>query len=115
MYCRPELEDLALVGRASADPLGRFAQNADAGEATAEYGEQVIEAMIEPVGDVVDEVGVGPSDVPFLAFDDVEPAWVAVDAQRASWVSYGDEPTRARNGQGRPLHIPSGASCSKRH
>jgi creatinine amidohydrolase len=87
MYCRPELVDIARVDRAPRDPLGRFAQNPDAHEATSEYGEQIIEAMIERVGELVDEAGVGPSDPPFLSFDDMEPAWAAVEAQRGSWIS----------------------------
>ena len=45
--------------------------------------------MIQRVGGLVDEAGVGPADLPFLSFDDVEPAWTAVQTQRASWVSYG--------------------------
>jgi hypothetical protein len=34
------------LDRVSSDPLGRFAQDPDAHEATAEYGEQVIEAQV---------------------------------------------------------------------
>ena len=89
MYCRPELVDLERVGRVANDPLGRFAQNPDAHEATAEYGEQIIEASIARVGELVGQAGVGPIDLPFLSFDDMEPAWAAIEAQRAHWVSYG--------------------------
>jgi creatinine amidohydrolase len=89
MYCRPELVDLTRVHRASQDPLGRFAQNPDAHEATAEYGEQIITAMIDRVGELVDATDTGPSDLPFLPFDAMETAWTALLAQRASWVSYG--------------------------
>jgi hypothetical protein len=45
--------------------------------------------MIKRVGELVAGAGAGPSHLPFLSFDDVEPAWAAVDAQRASWDSYG--------------------------
>ncbi len=89
MYCRPELVDLTRASRANHDPLGRFAQNPDAHEATREYGEQIIEAMIERVGQLVDQADTGPADLPFLTFDDREPAWAAVEAQRSQWVSYG--------------------------
>jgi creatinine amidohydrolase len=89
LHIRPDLVDLARLDRASHDPLGRFAQGPDAHEATAEYGRQVIEAMITRVGELVDQAGAGPSDLPFLSFDDTEPAWEAVAAQRGSWVSYG--------------------------
>ena len=89
LYIRPDLVDLTRVDRVSSDPLGRFAQNPDADEATAEYGEQVIETQIGRIGELVDEADLGPPDLPFLAFDDVEPAWAEVERQRPSWVSYG--------------------------
>ena len=77
------------LDRVSHDPLGRFAQNPDAHEATAEYGKQVIEAQIDRVRELADQAGTGPPDLPFLSFDDVEPAWAAVQDRRPSWVSYG--------------------------
>jgi creatinine amidohydrolase len=89
LYIRPDLVDLTRLDRVSSDPLGRFAQNPDAHEATAEYGRQVIEAQIDQVGQLAGQAGAGPADLPFLSFDDVEPAWAAVQAQQASWVSYG--------------------------
>jgi hypothetical protein len=49
----------------------------------------VIEAMIDRVGELADQAGVGSPDLPFLSFDDVEPAWAAVQDRRKSWVSYG--------------------------
>lgn len=89
LYIRPDLVDMARLDRVSSDPLGRFAQNPDAHEATAEYGRQVIETMIDRVGELADQAGEGPPDLPFLSFDDVEPAWAAVQERRPSWVSYG--------------------------
>lgn len=92
LYCRPELVDMARVERAAGDPLGRFAQNPDAAEATAEHGREIIEAMIERVGELVAEAGIGPSELPHVGFDDAEAIWAAVNAQRSSWVSYGAVP-----------------------
>lgn len=69
--------------------LGRFAQNPDAHEATAEYGEQIVETQIAQIGKLADQAGLGAPDLPTLTFDDVEPAWAAVERQRPSWVSYG--------------------------
>ena len=89
LYIRPDLVDLTRLDRVSSDPLGRFAQNPDAHEATAEYGRQVIETMIDRVSELADQAGEGPADLPFLSFDDVEPAWAAVQERRPSWVSYG--------------------------
>ena len=50
MHCFPELVDLDRLDRAADHPLGRFAQGEDADEATAEYGEVLIETMIARVG-----------------------------------------------------------------
>jgi creatinine amidohydrolase len=89
LHIRPDLVDMSRLGRVATDPLGRFAQNPDAGEATAEYGEQIIEAQIAKIGELADQTGLGAADQPFLTFDDVEPAWEAVERERSSWVSYG--------------------------
>jgi creatinine amidohydrolase len=89
LYIRPDLVDMSRLGRVADDPLGRFAQNPDAAEASADYGKQIIEFTIERIGELLDEAGTGPAEIPFLSFEDVEPAWAAVERQRASWVSYG--------------------------
>lgn len=49
----------------------------------------MIEAQIDRVGELADPAGAGPPDLPFLSFDEVEPAWAAVEDRRSSWVSYG--------------------------
>jgi creatinine amidohydrolase len=88
-YCRPELVELGRVPRAASHPVGRFAQGPDAGEASAEYGKLIIEAMIDRVGELVAAADPPVADVPFLSFADVEPAWDAVLAEQAEWVSLG--------------------------
>jgi creatinine amidohydrolase len=72
LHCRPELVDL---DRATTDPLGRFAQGLAAAESTPDYGELVIEAMIDRVGALVHAAEPAPAVLPFLSFADVEPAW----------------------------------------
>ena len=89
LHIRPDLVDMSRLDRVSSDPLGRFAQNPDAHEATAQYGEQIIETQIARIGELVDEAGLGAPGLPTLTFDDVEPAWAAVERQRPAWVSYG--------------------------
>ncbi|MDX6299450.1 MAG: creatinine amidohydrolase [Nocardioidaceae bacterium] len=89
LYIRPDLVDMTRLGRVADDPLGRFAQNPDAHEATAEYGKQVVETQIDRIGELVEQAGLGPAELPFLSFDAVEPAWVAIERQRSSWVSFG--------------------------
>ena len=89
LHIRPDLVDMTRLGRVATDPLGRFAQNPDASEATAEYGERIIEAQIAKIAELADKAGLGAADQPFLSFDDVEPAWEAVERERSSWVSYG--------------------------
>jgi len=89
MHCFPELVDLDRLDRAADHPLGRFAQGEDADEATAEYGEVLIETMIARVGELADAQLPAVGEPPFLTFADLEPAWAAVLAQRPEWVSYG--------------------------
>ena len=89
LYIRPDLVDMTRLDRVSSDPLGRFAQNPDADEATGTTAGRVIEAMIDRIGELAGQAGAGPPDLPFLSFDDVEPAWAAVQDRRQSWVSYG--------------------------
>jgi creatinine amidohydrolase len=89
LYCRPELVDLDRVPRASSHSWGRFAQGADAGDASREYGRLVMEAMIDRVGELIAAASQHPTGIPFLSFADVEPAWEAINAQRPAWVSLG--------------------------
>jgi creatinine amidohydrolase len=89
MYCRPELVDLSRVPRSAHHRVGRFAQGPDAGEASAEYGKLIIEAMIDRVGELVATADPPVAEVPFLSFADVEPAWDAVSAVQGDWVSLG--------------------------
>lgn len=89
LHIRPDLVDLDRVGRTHTSPLGRFAQNPDAAEATADHGKEIMEAALVAIEQLVADAGVGPFDPPWLAFDDVEPAWKNVLKQRRHWVSYG--------------------------
>jgi creatinine amidohydrolase len=89
MAFRPDLVDLTRLDREDHDPLGRFAQGPDAREATADYGQQIIQASIEKVGQLVSEAGAGPAAIDALSFEDVEPAWRLIVNQRPDWVSYG--------------------------
>jgi creatinine amidohydrolase len=77
------------LGRVADDPLGRFAQNPDAHEATADYGKEVVETQVDRIGELVEQAGLGPADLPFLSFGAVEPAWSVIERQRSSWVSFG--------------------------
>lgn len=89
LYCRPDLVKLERALRATTDPLGRFAQGLDAADATAAYGSLVIEAMIERIGELVEIANPTNAHRPFLSFADMEPAWTAINACRADWVSLG--------------------------
>jgi len=92
LHIRPDLVDLDRLGHTTTSPLGRFAQNPDAAEATAAYGHQIMEAALGSIERLVVGAGLGPSDLPWLAFDEIEPAWARVLEQRQTWVSYGPVP-----------------------
>lgn len=92
MHARPELVNLTHVVETT-DEYGPMAQGHDAHEATAEYGQYILELMIDRVGQLLEsaEASSPPGRTPhrFLTFDDVEPAWECVDAAREQWVSLG--------------------------
>ena len=87
LYLRPELMDMARVGRVETDPLGRFAQNPDAAEASTEYGQQIIEASLDTIGEFVADFQPQAieTDIPFISFEEIEPIWEQIQAQSANW------------------------------
>ena len=44
---------MSRVGRTGSDPLGRFAQNPDAGETSAALGVEILEAQWQSIGQAV--------------------------------------------------------------
>lgn len=84
---RPDLVAMDRAPRVTADPLGRFAQNPDVTEATAEEGRAILEASLTTIGDAVQKFAlddVAPDFVPMTA---MEPVWQEILAQRNRWMT----------------------------
>lgn len=87
LHIRPELVDLDRVDRVATDELGRFAQNPDAGEATATHGEAIIEASIEAIGQMVAGAADRRFDLPTVSIESCEAIWRRVEARADQWVT----------------------------
>ena len=87
LHIRPELVDLDRLGRTETDPLGRFAQNPDAGEATAAHGEAILEASLDAIGQMVAGAGDRVVDLPTVSVEDCEQIWRRVQARSDEWVT----------------------------
>ena len=73
------------VGRTASDPLGRFAQNPDAGEASAALGVEILEAQVEAIGRAVRAFTLQSPENDFIPMEAMAPVWVSIDAERSSW------------------------------
>jgi creatinine amidohydrolase len=82
---RPDLVDLSRVGRTASDPLGRFAQNPDAGEASAALGKEILEAQVRSIGEAVQAFTLQAGENEFIPMDAMTPVWASIAAERLSW------------------------------
>ena len=81
----PDLIDLRRVGRAAGDRLGRFAQNPDAGSATAADGRQMLDLAIERIGDVVAGFTLAARNSELIPMEAMAPVWAEIERGRATW------------------------------
>ena len=87
MHIRPELVDLERLGRVDTDALGRFAQNPDAGEASAAHGRDIIEASLEAIGQMVAGASDREVDLPTVSIESCETIWKRVAGRVDEWVT----------------------------
>jgi creatinine amidohydrolase len=81
----PVLIDLRRVGRVASDRLGRFAQNPDAGSATAAEGRKMLDLAIERIGDVVSRFTLAAANSSPIPMEAIAPLWAEIEAARATW------------------------------
>ena len=81
----PALVDLSRAGRTATDPLGRFAQNPDADQATAADGRRMLDLALDRLGAAVDGFSLVNRNAPFIPMDAMEPVWAGIAARRADW------------------------------
>jgi creatinine amidohydrolase len=81
----PSFVALNRVSRVGSDPLGRFAQNPDAGAATVSDGRRMLDLALETLGDVVRGFSLKHRAAPFIPMEAMAPLWARIDAGRAAW------------------------------
>lgn len=86
---RPDLVAMDRANRAhQASGLGRFAQNPDVEEASAEKGRDILEASLQAIGEAVAGFAVNrETEALFIPMEAVDGAWDRVRALRSSWRS----------------------------
>jgi creatinine amidohydrolase len=83
---RPELVSMDRADRVESDPLGRFAQNPDVSEATAEEGRAILELSLQAIGKAVGSFQL-PASSSVIPMEAVEPIWRSIAAQRLNWAT----------------------------
>lgn len=83
---RPDLVALERAGSLAIDPLGRFAQNPDVSEATAEEGRAILELSLQTLGAAISTLSPKPALVS-LSMEEVARVWTSIASRMASWAT----------------------------
>jgi creatinine amidohydrolase len=83
---RPDLIDLQRVGRTRTDPLGRFAQNPDAAEASADLGRSILELSLSAIRDALRGMTM-VKDREFISIEQVAAVWQPIVARSEAWAT----------------------------
>jgi creatinine amidohydrolase len=81
----PDLIDINRVGRVASDRLGRFAQNPDAGSATAADGRKMLDLAIKRIGDVVAGFTLAARNSTLIPMEAMTPLWAEIERGRTTW------------------------------
>ena len=87
LHIRPDLVSMERAGEIDTSPLGRFAQNPDVTEASAEEGRRIIEASLASIGDAVHDFRLDGPVPSFITMSDMEPVWQSIAARRDDWTT----------------------------
>lgn len=87
---RPDLVAMERAGWTSTHPLGRFAQNPDVTEATAEEGRAILEASFDAIGEAVARFSLVQPPLPFIPMAAIAPLWRQIKARQGDWVTLQD-------------------------
>lgn len=87
---RPYLVAMDRAARIDTDPLGRFAQNPDVTQASAEEGRLILEESLRTIGDAVSQFSLNRQPLPFIPMAAIEPLWQQIAARRGEWVTLQD-------------------------
>lgn len=83
---RPDLVAMDRAGRTESDSLGRFAQNPDVCEASAEEGQKILDLSLQALGAAIAEMVPKVAAVP-LSLADTAAAWAPIAASRTRWAT----------------------------
>ncbi|RFB86866.1 hypothetical protein B5K11_27700 [Rhizobium leguminosarum bv. trifolii] len=84
---RPDLVAMDRAERITTDALGRFAQNSDVTEATAEEGRAILDASLLAIEEAVSGFALATDQHQFISFDEMEPLAAAVNSEKATWAT----------------------------
>lgn len=82
---RPDLVALDRSDRIGMDPLGRFAQNPDVGEATVQEGRRILDASLEALGAATSKFRFTENAPNFIPMEAMAEVWEGIDRRRAEW------------------------------
>jgi len=87
LHIRPDLVAMENARDIETSPLGRFAQNPDVTEASAEEGRLIIEASLDAIGEAVEGFRLDSPVSPLISMAEMEPIWASIAARRDEWVT----------------------------
>jgi creatinine amidohydrolase len=87
LHIRPDLVDLDRLGDIDSSPLGRFAQNPDAVNASAEHGRDILEHSLAQLERLITLHQPFPESVETLTIPATEEIWQRITARRAEWAT----------------------------
>lgn len=82
---RPELVRLDRADRAQNPRYGQMAQNADANQASPEFGREILEAELTALGHIVASFRLDTTIESFISLEDVQPVWEQIALSRLEW------------------------------
>ena len=81
----PTAVALDRAARTETDPLGRFAQNPDAAEASAAEGHRILNLSLERLGAVIAGFTLTARNTPFIPMEALAPVWTTIADRRSTW------------------------------
>ena len=84
---RPDLVAMERAELIMTDALGRFAQNPDVTEATAEEGRAILDASLVAIEEAVSGFALATDQHKFISFEEMEPLAAAVNARKQTWAT----------------------------
>ena len=87
LHIRPDLVRMSRADDVHTSDLGRFAQNPDVADATAEEGRRIIDASLDTIGRAVADFRLDAPDPPFIPMADMVAVWDDLRAREKDWIT----------------------------